>query len=590
MLTDLPRVARCIAVVGFASAVAGAAIIEVPEDQPTIADAIAVAADGDIIRVQAGVFDGEPFIDLNGKALTIQSVGGLHQPVEGLYLLATDAELVALQGDLQLHGHVRSSTGGSASLVGDNVQISGSGRLSILPNALLLLSVPGYVQSDGTVVVRQSGTLWWATPLTGSSHLGGSTSLEVGATFLVDGDLQAGGTLSATEADISVSNGLQMDGAWTFAGGALLVHDDLWVYGLASLQLLPGTLTVLGDCTNYGTLRSIGGALTAGSMSNYSTGPAQGLYLVDATVYCGGLFNASSAYFSGSGTWFADLQNDGTIVLIGDTTLTGDTVNNGTINIQDGVLTLYGSLVNNGTIIGNWDPPLERDDRMAEQPLGLRVAGDYTGGVEAGLTIADHTLRVDGDFDAAIADHLSFDLARGTLRVGAPGASTTLEVLSTDIGPSPAGLDRLLPGHYPLGTLLIAAGVVSLQDIHDNDGQGQGQCEALYVDVLRIAEGATLNAGCHIYYNVLENAGAVSDPTALVRILPWQRGDMNCDGSVGFGDINPFVQYVTNCVAWQAAHAGCPTEVGDIDGDGLHACNGNLFDDINAFVALLAGG
>jgi Tol biopolymer transport system component len=60
-------------------------------------------------------------------------------------------------------------------------------------------------------------------------------------------------------------------------------------------------------------------------------------------------------------------------------------------------------------------------------------------------------------------------------------------------------------------------------------------------------------------------------------------GDLNCDGAVDFGDINPFVLLLTNPAAWQAANPGCPPENGDISGDGSVD-----FGDINPFVALLA--
>jgi len=63
-------------------------------------------------------------------------------------------------------------------------------------------------------------------------------------------------------------------------------------------------------------------------------------------------------------------------------------------------------------------------------------------------------------------------------------------------------------------------------------------------------------------------------------------GDLNCDGSVNFGDINPFVLYLSNFVTWQAAHPACPPEVGDINGDGIYPS----FGDINPFVVLLSGG
>jgi hypothetical protein len=63
-------------------------------------------------------------------------------------------------------------------------------------------------------------------------------------------------------------------------------------------------------------------------------------------------------------------------------------------------------------------------------------------------------------------------------------------------------------------------------------------------------------------------------------------GDLNCDGTVNFGDINPFVLYLANFSAWQTAYVDCPPQVGDINGDGIFPS----FGDINPFVALLTGG
>jgi thiol-disulfide isomerase/thioredoxin len=65
-------------------------------------------------------------------------------------------------------------------------------------------------------------------------------------------------------------------------------------------------------------------------------------------------------------------------------------------------------------------------------------------------------------------------------------------------------------------------------------------------------------------------------------------GDMNCNGTVGFDDINPFVMYLCNFVVWQANHVDCPPTVGDINGDGTYGQG--AFADINPFVALLTGG
>jgi hypothetical protein len=59
-------------------------------------------------------------------------------------------------------------------------------------------------------------------------------------------------------------------------------------------------------------------------------------------------------------------------------------------------------------------------------------------------------------------------------------------------------------------------------------------------------------------------------------------GDMTCDGTVGFGDINPFVLALSNSAAYQATFPDCPRDNGDINFD--ERVN---FGDINPFVALL---
>lgn len=59
-------------------------------------------------------------------------------------------------------------------------------------------------------------------------------------------------------------------------------------------------------------------------------------------------------------------------------------------------------------------------------------------------------------------------------------------------------------------------------------------------------------------------------------------GDLNCDGNVDFGDINPFVLALTNPAGYEAAFPNCDIMNGDINGDGRVD-----FGDINPFVALL---
>ena len=61
-------------------------------------------------------------------------------------------------------------------------------------------------------------------------------------------------------------------------------------------------------------------------------------------------------------------------------------------------------------------------------------------------------------------------------------------------------------------------------------------------------------------------------------------GDLNCDGSVNFFDIDAFVLAITDPVAYGAAYPDCDIMLADCNGDG----EVNFFD-IDAFVALITG-
>ena len=61
-------------------------------------------------------------------------------------------------------------------------------------------------------------------------------------------------------------------------------------------------------------------------------------------------------------------------------------------------------------------------------------------------------------------------------------------------------------------------------------------------------------------------------------------GDLNCDGNVDFGDINPFVLALSDPAGYAAQYPNCDIQNGDINTDGVVD-----FGDINPFVALLSG-
>ncbi|GEM_PF-1855456 len=74
-----------------------------------------------------------------------------------------------------------------------------------------------------------------------------------------------------------------------------------------------------------------------------------------------------------------------------------------------------------------------------------------------------------------------------------------------------------------------------------------------------------------------------SPPGEPVAECGCPRGDLNCDGTVGFADINAFVLRLTLPLVYQTSYPGC-VGTGDINGDGTTG-----FGDINPFVALMTG-
>ena len=85
--------------------------------------------------------------------------------------------------------------------------------------------------------------------------------------------------------------------------------------------------------------------------------------------------------------------------------------------------------------------------------------------------------------------------------------------------------------------------------------------------------------GAWLYY-----PGNTNDFLYRIDVLPWDKGDMNCDGVINNFDINPFVTAIAQGqAAYEAAYPDCDYLNGDVDG------NGSITGfDIDPFIALLA--
>ncbi|MCB9867715.1 MAG: hypothetical protein H6816_13905 [Phycisphaerales bacterium] len=305
---------------------------------------------------------------------------------------------------------------------------------------------------------------------------------------------------------------------------------------------------------------------------------SNGAIIGGSTFLYGGVLSADSLTVTGAGARLygygnivGNTLNSATVVIIADTQLVGDLVNEGTITIQNGTFTLTGSLAGGGAIIGDMSAPLALP---RSQTSALFVAGDFAADEGARLVFPSSawTLRLGGDFDVAVTTATDIDLARAQVRFVGLGPEQTLEALSVDLGPTADGLNPSTPGHYPLGTLQIGPqpATVRVVDNHPNS-PGSVATEAIYVDTLRILAGATLlTDGHNVYYRVLELDGSVDDPSRLIRVV-GTLGDCDLDGDVDAAD----GAELTACLAGPLATpplqspGGCPcAAVFDADADG----------------------
>jgi hypothetical protein len=304
---------------------------------------------------------------------------------------------------------------------------------------------------------------------------------------------------------------------------------DLTVRSGASLTINAASANLEGDTLAFGgsTMTFSGPASVRGDMTLLTGAAAAPLLTIER-----------AGRFVGDGDLISNVANRSTFIAVDDTLIAGDLTNHAgaTLTVQIGTLTLLGSLSNNGTIVGDLQTLLRAPQTQPGD--GFSVGGDYRAGPGASLQMASDLwrVRIGGDFDVAINDHTRYDMAQAELRIGA-SHPTSLERMSRDLGAIPGGLDRTLPGHYPIGTLRLTGNVTTLVDAHDNDGLGQGACEALYVRRLIIDAGATLlTGGCPVYYETLINNGSVDDPANLIQIAQCA-ADLTGDGQVDGADL-----------------------------------------------------
>ncbi len=80
-------------------------------------------------------------------------------------------------------------------------------------------------------------------------------------------------------------------------------------------------------------------------------------------------------------------------------------------------------------------------------------------------------------------------------------------------------------------------------------------------------------------------SGSLTVDNLILELREFVVGDVNCDGSIDFFDIDPFVMAITDPTGYAAAYPDCDLLSADCNGDGLVD-----FFDIDPFVGLITGG
>jgi len=412
----------------------------------------------------------------------------------------------------------------------------------------------GIAISAGTLVITASGHEGPAGPGQGSVWF--QTVLDQSLPPMVVNDEQGSVHTSIEEALVSAEPGEALiasprafseGGAIDLGGLGLSISatHDLQVPYSRPMTVTAGTVISYPagrEAMFYGSLDMGPGSLLRSPEGNTPAVMAGELIMSFATITADTLISK-----------FAQTNVDGAALFNGGVT------NHGTVHLGGAAMFVTESLDTGGVI---------NDEPNGSGAAELRVDGNLVMRADSEITLSAEggLVGTKGDFDVAITDHNRFDLSQTELRLDGTFPQA-LEVMSTDVGSDLIGLNGTLPGHYPIGTLRIgpAGTTVFLVDNHDNDGLGQSEGEAIYVNALVLDAGAALNTNdFHVYYKMLTVAGTVDNPAMLIEIGPAAPGDCDVNGAVDLADFESFPTCLTGPGGVLDGGCGCL----DLDDDG----------------------
>ncbi len=293
------------------------------------------------------------------------------------------------------------------------------------------------------------------------------------------------------------------------------------------------------------------------------------------------LTNNASITLRGADANFVNLPNGQNVSFLND--------DNGTLNLEDGAtFTVGGEFENDGTTTVDEQSALnvgtiDNDGSMTVNgTLGFGQESRWQSGTLGGSGTVNGTrlrnsattspgqspgqLTINAEFINEPLGVIQIELAGTT-------AATEYDVLTINGPLTLAGtldvvlLDGFEPTPSDTFTVIAANSISGDFDNAPNDGSGTG--------TLTTADGTFT-----VQYGATTIVLADFVPTPVNP-----PGDLNCDGVVSVGDINPFVLALTDPVGYAAMFPDCDPLNGDCTNDGQLTVG-----DINCFVALVTGG
>jgi hypothetical protein len=245
---------------GLLASVAGADVINVPGDQPTIQDAIDAAVDGDEILIAPGTYNQGFIMTLSDKAITLRGSGGAAVTIlEGPLPTIEIIQLVNVEADTIIDGLTFTNAGFfpndgvvELAVAGPTIQnciFSDNTASAIGGNAVAGLTISNCQFNNNDA--QQFG---------GAIDVSGAGATVTGCTFTNNSTTSGGGA-------VAVAGGPWMFSGCTFEGNTTTVDND--TYGGGAVYLEPSSDAVFDACSFTGNMTvDTGGAIDATDGAN----------------------------------------------------------------------------------------------------------------------------------------------------------------------------------------------------------------------------------------------------------------------------------------------------------------------------------